>query len=76
MKVHTVKYGMLRVHAQFENDRVEVEMIVEDGDKLSDVVKEAKAICTAALQADRNVTRRSTFDEALNETRRRNVDRW
>jgi hypothetical protein len=70
MKVHAVKYGMLRVTAQYENDRFEVEMLVEEGDRLGDVVAEAKAICTAALSADRNVVRRQTFEEAFDAARR------
>lgn len=49
MKIKTLTYAMLRQTKQFENDRVEVTVELGANDKVSDAVKEAKAVCEKAL---------------------------
>lgn len=49
MKIKTLTYAMLRSTAQYENDRVEVTMEVDEKDNLGDVVRRAKRVCAAAL---------------------------
>jgi hypothetical protein len=52
MKVKTVTYATLRVTKAYENDRVEVTIELEKGDKPSDVVRKAKKFCLGALKCD------------------------
>jgi len=51
MKVKSVAYSMLRVVRQYENDRVEITVELEKGDKLADVVAKVKADCDTAIKA-------------------------
>lgn len=62
MKIKTLGYSSLRVTRQFENDRAEVVIEIEKGDKLGDVVREAKRICDAALRADKNMPADTSFE--------------
>ena len=71
MKVTQLSYSMLRVKAQYENDRVEVTVELNKGDSVSDAVHEAKAICAAAIMEGKSVTRRLTFNESLDAYRAR-----
>ena len=71
MKVKEITYGMLRVKAQYENDRVEVRVELAEGDSVVDAVHEAKAICAAALMEGTKVAKETTFDEALDSARSR-----
>lgn len=52
MKIKTITYAMLRSTAQYENDRVEVTMEVDEKDSLGDVVRRAKRVCQAALATE------------------------
>jgi hypothetical protein len=60
MQVKAVTYAMLRKTEPFENDRVEVTIEVQKGDKLGDVVREAKRVCYAALGCED--TKVATFE--------------
>ena len=52
MRVKAVRYSMLRVTAQFENDRAEVEVELGPKDTVEDAILEAKAQCRVALRVD------------------------
>ena len=71
MKIKQVSYSMLRVKAQYENDRVEVIVELDKGDTVEDAVHEAKAICAAAIMEGKPVTRTMTFNESLDAYRSR-----
>lgn len=60
MKIVKVTYGMLRVTKPYENDRVEVEIELGHDDSFEDAVKEAKRLCTGALNGFAPVERRQT----------------
>lgn len=61
MKVKSITYATLRVTKAYENDRVEVTIELEKGDKAGDVVRKAKKFCMAALKCDG--TTPATFEE-------------
>jgi hypothetical protein len=50
MRIKTISYAMLRVTGQYENDRVEVTVELEDEfDNVGKAVKLARAACEKAL---------------------------
>lgn len=49
MKVTSLRYAMLRVTDKFENDRVEVEVVLSGKDKFDEAVLYAKVLCEEAL---------------------------
>lgn len=67
MKVKEVRYSMLRVTAQYENDRAEIAVEVEPKDDLDKVVTDVKAMCLAALLTGTEVAeiRKPTFTSLL-----------
>lgn len=61
MKIKTLLYAMLRKTNQYENDRAEVTVEIEDGDDMDVVVADAKATCEAMLLTPPASPRRETF---------------
>ena len=52
MKVKAIRYAMLRKTGQYENDRAEVEVELQEGDTVAEAVKSAKKLCEKALKTD------------------------
>lgn len=50
MKIKSVAYSMLRVVAQFENDRVEITVELDKDDKLETIIPKLKQSCEQALK--------------------------
>lgn len=51
MKIKSVRYEMLRVTKQYENDKACVEVELQDGDDLPNAIIMAKTAAHAALSA-------------------------
>lgn len=49
MKIKTISYSMLRVTKQYENDRAEVTVELNEGDDPGEAVKMARDVCEKAL---------------------------
>ena len=62
MKVKTIRYAMLRVTGQYENDRAEVEIELEDGDPPAVVIERAKRLCREALGKEQAAADRRRSD--------------
>lgn len=55
MRIVKLTYTMLRVTAQYENDRASFEIELDPDDVLADAIVTAKSLCAAAIN-DRRVT--------------------
>ena len=65
MKVTQVTYGMLRVTRQYENDRAEVVVQIEEGDNIQAALEKARAECDTALAAGRDAGLRDKLKEKM-----------
>lgn len=65
MKVIAVTYSMLRVTKQFENDRAEVTVQLEDGDNPALSLEKARSICDESLAAGREASLRDKLKEKM-----------
>lgn len=65
MKVTQISYQSLRCTKQFENDRAEVVIQLEDGDDVQAVLAKARAECDAALSAGRDEGLRNKLQEKM-----------
>ncbi len=65
MKVTEVKYSMLRVTKQFENDRTEVVIQLEEGDDTQAALEEARKQCDIALASGRDASLRDKLKEMM-----------
>jgi hypothetical protein len=65
MKITEVSYSMLRVTKQFENDRVEVSIQLEDGDSPALSIEKARQLCDESLAAGREASLRDKLKEKM-----------
>lgn len=65
MKITEVRYHMLRATKQFENDRAEVVVMLEDGDDPQKALEKARAECDIALSAGRDAGLRDKLKEKM-----------
>ena len=65
MKVTEVSYSMLRVTRQFENDRVEVTIQLEEGDSPSKSLETARLLCDENLAAGREASLRDKLKDVM-----------
>jgi hypothetical protein len=65
MKITEVSYSMLRVTKQFENDRVEVTIQLEEGDSPSVSIEKARMLCDESLAAGREASLRDKLKEKM-----------
>lgn len=65
MKVTEVSYSMLRVTKQFENDRVEITIQLEEGDSPSKSLETARLLCDENLAAGRDASLRDKLKDKM-----------
>lgn len=65
MKITEVTYSMLRVTKQFENDRAEVTVQLEEGDSPALSLEKARSICDESLAAGREASLRDKLKDKM-----------
>ncbi len=65
MKITQVSYQMLRVTKQFENDRAEVVIQLDEGDNVQEALEKARLECDTALASGRDASLRDKLKEKM-----------